>query len=1207
MACKFKYSLPLLLSGFNPLAEADKATSAGIDVRERSLFSPIRLILFATLLFSSVIPTIAQTGSVTGLVTDTSGAVVADASVTATANTTGATRNVLTGNAGTYTFVNLQPTTYTLTVEKGGFQKAILNDVNVTVGEVVPLNVKLEVGSANSEVNVNAITEAPVETDTYQLSTILDSKAINNLPLILRDPYQLVLLSPGVVAGSSMGGAAVNGARERNNNFMLDGTDNNDSGVPGQLGGAVGANPDTAAEFRLITNNFDAEFGRNTGAVVDVITRSGTNQFHGDLYWFGRYNALGARDWFNRKVNADGSTSPQNPYVRIQFGASLGGPIHKDKTFFFLNGEWDRFVTNVTDNITVPTAAFRSGVYTYIGQTGSQAVDLTNPANGNNNTGLGLDNFVANNLYNAFPLPQVANGDGVSGLYFFPSESRQNSYSLTGKIDHQLTNSEQLSLRYIYARFSDPDSAHDEVLPGGIGATGTTQTSHSGSIQLTSTFTPNLVNNARAGYTLFSDSFYCGGLTQLNAITGGTDAFGNSSTFSLSSPFQGLGCLGLAESQSQGRLGKTGVFTDALSWVKGKHTFKFGGELRHISEDGANSFSSQQTIEFQFLNDSGQYAAYNSPFQVGTPDYTTFQNQIYQQEGVIDEQSQSQFYDKSQTRVGTDYRRFRQHEYGLFAQDSWKAVPNLTLSYGLRWEFNGVPYDAQANLSNLFVPANGPGPFTFTVVGPGTGQQLYSDSWKLFEPRAGFSYDPFADGKTAIRGGFGLFHDRIFGNLFGNARTSPPFEQSPTNFPNLSAQGLPIFPAPNPNGGSAVAGPTSTPENTPFLPTVGTSATLSAPLTLAEEVTFDPHLKIPGNAAWNLGVQREITQDVVLEVNYVGNHATHVLNELNGNQPLPANVAQLVAYCNGGIGNPNICGGIGEAYLQGEILYYGGDFGLLPIDGSGNSIFSEVLEQSSSGMSNYNALQVQVTKRSSHGYELHAAYTWSHALDNSNDSILPGGNGVNRGLPRDSYHLINEYGNATDDERHIFTAYGTWELPIGRGRSNLNNGFVGRVLEGIQLSGITKAGTGLPFEIFGTIDNLHTGLTNRASYSGSSPYPKNQGSSILPDGSGKRTGPAESAFVNPVFDQVPTVRRNQFYGPNQIDTDAVFEKDQRISERYKVIFRAESYNLFNHPLFLQPASGILGDANFGVSTGTQTQNDGTTTARQIQGSLKLVF
>ncbi|HEY2471334.1 MAG TPA: hypothetical protein VGI45_26305 [Terracidiphilus sp.] len=210
-------------------------------------------------------------------------------------------------------------------------------------------------------------------------------------------------------------------------------------------------------------------------------------------------------------------------------------------------------------------------------------------------------------------------------------------------------------------------------------------------------------------------------------------------------------------------------------------------------------------------------------------------------------------------------------------------------------------------------------------------------------------------------------------------------------------------------------------------------------------------------------------------------------------------------------------------------------------------------------------------------------------------------------LPRDSYHLINEYGNATDDERQIFTAYGTWELPIGRGRSYVSQGFVGRVFEGIQLSGITKAGSGLPFEIFGTIDNLHTGLTNRASYSGSSPYPKNQGSSILADGSGKRTGPAETAFMNPAFDQVPTVRRNQFYGPNQVDTDAVFEKDQRISERYKVIFRAETYNLFNHPLFLQPASGTLGDANFGVSTGTQTQNDGTTTARQIQGSLKFVF
>lgn len=1180
-----------------------------INSRTTPLISSASLLLtFAILLFSFASQAFAQTGSITGLVTDASGAVVGSAKVTVTSNSTGVSRDVLTGNGGSYSLVNLQPNSYTLTVEKGGFQTSVFKDVNVTVGEVVPLNVKLQVGSATTEINVNAVTEAPVETDTYQLSTIIDSKAINNLPLILRDPYQLVLLSPGVVSGTSAGGAAVNGARERNNNFMLDGSDNNDSGVPGQLAGAVGANPDTAAEFRVITNNFDAEFGRNTGAIVDVITRSGTNQVHGDAYWFGRYNALGARDWFNRKVNPDGSTSPQNPYVRNQFGASVGGPIRRDHTFFFLNAEFQRFVTNVTDNITVPTAAFRTGVYTYVGQSGSQTVDLTNLANGNNNTGLGLDSFLTGNIYKAFPLPQVSNGDGVSGLYFFPSESRQNSYTLTGKIDHQLTSSELLSMRYIYSRFSDPDSGHDEVLPGGIGATGTTQTSHAGNIQLTSTLKPNLVNSLRGSYTLFSDKFYCGGLSTLNNITGGTDSFGNSSVIGLSSPFQSLGCLGLGDSPGQGRLGKTGTVTDDLSWVLGKHSLKFGGELRHIGEDGADNFYAQQELEFQFLDDSGQFAAYNSPFAIGTPDYTTFQNQIYQQEGVIDSQSQSQFYNKSENRVGSDYRRFRQHEYGAFAQDSWKALPNLTLSYGLRWEFNGVPFDAQNNLSNLFAPANGPGPFTFTVVGPGTGKLLYANSFKLFEPRAGFAFDPFSDGKTAIRGGFGIFHDRVFGNLVGNLRALPPFQQSPANYPNNDpATGLPIFPDPNPNGGSAVAGTTAVPENTPFLPTVATSPTLSAPLTLAEEVTVDPKLKIPGNAAWNLGVQREVTPAVVLEVNYVGNHAVHVLNEINGNQPLPANVATLVAYCNGGIGNPNICGGIGEAYLQGEILYYGGDYGLLPIDGAGNSIFSEVLEQTSSGMSNYNALQVQVTKRSTHGYELHAAYTWSHALDNSNDSILPGANGINRGLPRDSYHLENEYGNATDDERHIFTAYGTWQLPVGHGRSYLNHGFVGRIFEGVQISGITKAGTGLPFEIFGTVDNLHTGLSNRASLSGTSPYPSGQGPSILPDGSGKRTGPAESAFVNPAFDQVPTVRRNQFYGPNQVDTDAVFEKDQSISERFKIIFRAESYNVFNHPLFLQPVSGILGDANFGVSTGTQTQNDGTTTARQIQGSLKLVF
>src|SRR6202046_2370737 len=333
---------------------------------------------------------VAQTGSITGQVLDPSAAAIPNAKVTATAAATGTIRTVATTSAGIYNFAALPPAIYDVAATADGFQAETRTNIVLNIAATLPLNFKLSIIGATATVDVQENTSGSIETDSFQLSTVIDSKQINDLPLILRDPYQLVLLSPGVVtAMNNDGGVSVNGQRDRNNNFMLDGADNNDSSVPGALGGISTANPDSAQEFRVITNNFDAEFGRNTGAIVDVITRGGTNRFHGDAYEFGRYNALGARDFFNAKANG-----PQDPYVRNDFGASIGGPIWKDHTFFFINGEAQRFRTTRTATTTTPTAAFTSGKFTYIDPTdGSQTpVNLTNPAsNPNNLSGLGFD------------------------------------------------------------------------------------------------------------------------------------------------------------------------------------------------------------------------------------------------------------------------------------------------------------------------------------------------------------------------------------------------------------------------------------------------------------------------------------------------------------------------------------------------------------------------------------------------------------------------------------------------------------------------------------------------------------------------------------------------------------------------------------------------------------------------------------------------
>src|SRR3954454_21272930 len=309
---------------------------------------------------------LAQTGSIGGVVTDPSGAVVGEAKITATNKSTNLARTTSTSASGIYSIPNLDPGPYSVAVEKQGFKSTRVENVQLSVAQALVVNPQLALGSLQETVEVNGESVAPIETDSSKLSNLIDSHTMTNLPLLTRNPYELVLLSPGVnQPNNGSNGFSVNGARDRNNNFLLDGVDNNDTSVPGILGGALGANPESTEEFRIITNSFAAEYGRNTGAIVDVVTKSGTNSFHGNAYWFGRWNSFGgARDWFNHNTDPlTGTVEKQNPYVRNQFGYSLGGPIIKNKTFFFFNHEIQRFRTTLTGSATVPNQSFKNGSF----------------------------------------------------------------------------------------------------------------------------------------------------------------------------------------------------------------------------------------------------------------------------------------------------------------------------------------------------------------------------------------------------------------------------------------------------------------------------------------------------------------------------------------------------------------------------------------------------------------------------------------------------------------------------------------------------------------------------------------------------------------------------------------------------------------------------------------------------------------------------
>src|SRR5579864_6081362 len=700
----------------------------------KSLYA-VRVVLIA-LSFSVVLPLElqAQTAAISGTITDSSGAVVTGAEVTARNLATNSSRTASSSSTGAYSITNLEVGAYEVAAKKDGFKTFRLSSVELTVAQVTTIDAVLQPGTASEEVTVQANTVAPIDLETSQVSNLVDQQQMKDLPLITRDPYSLVLLSPGTSqTNTGLGGFTVNGSRERNNNFMLDGVDNNDTSVPGIPDGVLGANPDSTEEFRVITNNFNAEYGRNTGAIIDVVTKSGTNAFHGGAYEFGRWNGFGgARDWFNHPTidPATGAPAKMNPYNRNQFGYDIGGPIIKNKTFFFFNEELQRFRTTLTNSGTAPTAAFRTGKFNYTavnpntGQVETNPVDFTQ-GGANNGSNAPLDPTVQK-LFALFPVP-ASSPDGIEGTYFFPSSSQQNSYQTVAKIDHQFTSKHSFSGRYGYDHFFDPNPFHADILPGNVGGINEKAIAQGVSANLTSTLTNTLVNNFVFGWNINYANFGCTNTGAFDNITG-VDQFGNGIDTIFAAPFTNPGCLSLA---SDGQWRKTGTtsYGDNLTWVKGNHTFKYGADFRDVHETGPNSFFSRREWTLDtFPLQTGVTLVGNTPtndgcFNPNSGD-CTLDNAAAAIYGFVGEDFAGEFFNKSGVRQPSDSKLFRQHEYDFFGQDTWKIRRNLTLTLGLRYQLDGVPYEQNANFSNLLQD-----PSTFaagqnvvmSIVGPGTG------------------------------------------------------------------------------------------------------------------------------------------------------------------------------------------------------------------------------------------------------------------------------------------------------------------------------------------------------------------------------------------------------------------------------------------------------------------------------------------------------
>ena len=629
----------------------------------------------------------AQTATVSGTITDATGGPIDAVDVTARNVETNTSRNAQTNENGLYRLVELVPGKYDLTFEKTGFQLAKFSAVLVTVGQSLTLDTKLEVGTVASTIEVSGSLAPPIELENAQISNLVDSKRITDLPLLTRDPYQLILLSPGVVqSNSSLGGFSANGTNERNNNFLLDGVDNNDTEVPGIASGLNALNPDSTQEFRVITNNFAPEYGRNNGAVIMVVTKSGTNQFHGTAYEFGRYNALGARDFFN-PANGD-SGGPQNPYVRNDFGASIGGPLKKDKTFWFANYEGQRYVTSVTNSSVVPTAAFRTGKFTVTQDENGDPlanpvpVDVSQPNSANNALGLPLDPNVQKILA-LYPTPNGPAVNDTSGVLFFPSSSRQVVDDFTIKIDHNLSRKHVLTGRYAFNRFTDPNAFHTDVLPGNLAAISTYQRTQNGVIGLTSTLRDNLVNEFHFGANRTNLRFNCVGTSTFDSF-GNVDSVGRGPDYSLPG-IADFGCQSLGDANGQARFTGTYQTLDAISYSRGKHTFKFGGEFRASYSNSFDNFNTRQFLAFNSFSNFGIPSI--STGNAAVDSNTAIQDQTAGLLGFVVSQSESQFFNFAGVRSADDLRGFRQREWGAFAQDIWKSALQ---PHHYRWSSLGV-------------------------------------------------------------------------------------------------------------------------------------------------------------------------------------------------------------------------------------------------------------------------------------------------------------------------------------------------------------------------------------------------------------------------------------------------------------------------------------------------------------------------------------
>ena len=1075
--------------------------------------------------------------TISGTIQDPTGASIPQATVVITNIDTGIARTIVTNSSGNYNAASMVPGNYTIKVSAKGFSGEMRKGVVLAVGESALLNISLKLGNVSEEV---VVTESPASVDvtSSQLSDTVTGNTMRQMPLNGRSWTDLAALNPGVTTIATQppvgapdrvkrglgGELSIAGGRPQANSYLLDGININDysnAGPGSVLGGNLGV--DALQEFNVITTNPTAQYGRTSGGVISAVTRSGTNKFHGSVYEFYRNDMLDARDYFNTVANG-----PKNSFTRNQYGASFGGPIQKDKTFFFADYEGVR--QNLTTSVLqqVPTAAARNGT----------------SCSGYSDPCPSVDPAVLAFINAFYPLPNTTSSSDTPdiGSFNIPLPQLTTENYIIGKLDHTFSTKDSVAGVYMYD--ASPSSSPDEFNNVLIFSKTIRQTV---SILETHIFNSNTVNTMHIGFNRDNaGSPYSA--TAVNPL-----AAAGTSQYS----FQPTDSPGIVI--VPGLTAFTGGVSAANPLLFHWNSFQAADDFSHTA--GINNFTMGFALER--IQDNQK----DADFPGGQFQYPTLES--FLTNGNLATGGQAvQF--NSTLPVALTPRNVRQTIFGAYIQDDLRATPNLTFNLGLRYEIASVPYEINGRFSNLRTLTNGAGPMNADgTVGPEPflgNPYIKNPTFGNVEPRVGFAWDPFKDGKTSVRGAFGIYDNLPYIVEMGSGLDAVyPFSQ------DVGA----VAPA-----GSFPGGVYNIAANSPIARNYYV-------------LQYDP----PRNydMMYNLNIQRALDSHTTLMVAYVGSRGKHNWYQTdNGNIALPVyhDTASNEYYWPGP--NPT-CTAAGncQPYLSGAIQ---------------NPNAAQVLDARWNGSNYFDGLETQLTESVWHGFEGQASYTWSRCIDTSSGSAAS--DQYRQSLNLDLYTAPSTHRGPCDTNvGQTLSINGTWNLP----GTSFSNVLAKIVTNGWQLGGIFTGSAGMPFSVVIGGDPLGTNAVGPGAFD----FPDR----LKGNGCDKNltTGDPNAyinfkcfAFPDPI-NRMGNAGRNELTGPGEDSLAFTAFKNNKVSWIAKdadLQLRLEVYNLLNHPNLDVPASNFTLYDGSGSTTpvpfaGQITQT--TLSNRQIQLAVKLSF